>query len=168
MFTYVLFALALLSALGTGLIAGAFFAFSTFVMGALGRLPAAHGIAAMQSINVVVINPWFLGVFVGTAAACAILVAAALLTWQEPGAMLLLVGALLYFAGTFLATMFFNVPLNDALAAVAPDSSDGASLWSRYLITWTNWNHVRTIAALVASAVLTIALCLQARGAAAV
>jgi uncharacterized membrane protein len=168
MFTYVLFALTLLSALGTGLIAGAFFAFSTFVMGALGRLPAAHGIAAMQSINVVVINPWFLGVFVGTAAACAILVAAALLTWQEPGAMLLLVGALLYFAGTFLATMFFNVPLNDALAAVAPDSSDGASLWSRYLITWTNWNHVRTIAALVASAVLTIALCLQARGAAAV
>jgi uncharacterized membrane protein len=168
MFTYVLFALTLLSALGTGLIAGAFFAFSTFVMGALGRLPAAHGIAAMQSINVVVINPWFLGVFVGTAAACAFLVVAALLVWQEPGAMLLVVGALLYFAGTFLATMFFNVPLNDALAAVAPDSSDGASLWSRYLITWTNWNHVRTIAALVASAVLTIALCLQARGAAAV
>lgn len=168
MTSYVLFALTLLSALGSGLIAGAFFAFSTFVMGALGRLPAAHGIAAMQSINVVVINPWFLGVFVGTAAACAFLVVAALLAWQEPGAMLLLAGALLYFAGTFLATMFFNVPLNDALAAVAPDSSDGASLWSRYLITWTNWNHVRTIAALAASAVLTIALCLQARGAAAV
>jgi uncharacterized membrane protein len=167
MFTYVLFALTLLSALGTGLIAGAFFAFSTFVMGALGRLPAAHGIAAMQSINVVVINPWFLGVFVGTAAACAFLVVAALLVWQEPGAMLLVVGALLYFAGTFLATMFFNVPLNDALAAVAPDSAEGAGLWSRYLVTWTNWNHVRTIAALAASAVLTIALCLQARGAAA-
>ena len=48
--------------------------------------------------------------------------------------MLLLVGALLYFVGTFLVTMFFNVPLNDALAAVAPDSSEGASLWSRYLI----------------------------------
>ena len=32
MFTYVLFALTLLSALGSGLIAGAFFAFSTFVM----------------------------------------------------------------------------------------------------------------------------------------
>lgn len=168
MFTYELFALTLLSALGSGLIAGAFFAFSTFVMGALGRLPVAHGIAAMQSINVVVINPWFLGVFVGTAAACAFLVVAALLTWQAPGAMLLVVGALLYFAGTFLATMFFNVPLNDALAAVAPDSAEGAGLWSRYLITWTNWNHIRTLAALAASAALTIALCLQARGAAAV
>lgn len=168
MASYLLFALTLLAALGSGLIAGAFFAFSTFVMGALGKLPAAHGIAAMQSINVVVINPWFLGVFMGTAAACALLVAAALLTWQEPGAILLLAGALLYFAGTFLVTMFFNVPLNDALAGVAPDSSDGASLWSGYLSTWTNWNHVRTIAALAASAVLTLALCLQARGAAAV
>jgi uncharacterized membrane protein len=168
MFTYLLFALTLLSVLGSGLIAGAFFAFSTFVMGALGRLPAAHGIAAMQSINVVVINPWFLGVFIGTAAMCALLVAAALFTWHQSGAVLLLAGALLYFVGTFLVTMKFNVPLNNALAAVAPDSAEGAGLWSRYLVTWTNWNHVRTIAALAASAALTIALCLQARGAAAV
>ena len=91
-----------------------------------------------------------------------------LFTWQEPGALALVAGALFYFVGTLLVTMFFNVPLNDALAAVAPDSSEGASLWSRYLTTWTNWNHVRTIAALAASALLTIALCLQARGAAAV
>jgi len=168
MINNLLFALTILSALGAGVVAGVFFAFSTFVMGALGRLPAAHGIAAMQSINVVVINPLFLGVFIGTAGLCALLVAAALFTWQQPGAMLLLVGALLYFVGTFLVTMFFNVPLNDALSAVAPDSSDGASLWARYLSTWTNWNQVRTIAAFAASAVLTIALCLQARGAAAV
>jgi uncharacterized membrane protein len=168
MFPYFLFALTLLSALGSGLIAGAFFAFSTFVMGALGRLPAAHGIAAMQSINVVVINPWFLGVFIGTAAMCALLVATALFTWHQSGAALLLAGALLYFGGTFLVTMMFNVPLNNALAAVAPDSAEGASLWSRYLTTWTNWNHVRTIAALVGAALLTLALCLQWRGAAAV
>ena len=164
MINNLLFVLTLVSALGSGLIAGAFFAFSTFVMGALGRIPAAHGIAAMQSINVVVINPWFLGVFIGTAATCAALVVAALLKWQEPGALLLLIGALLYFVGTFVVTMMFNVPLNDALAAVEPASVEGASLWTRYLSTWTNWNHVRTIAALAASALLTIALCLQARG----
>lgn len=164
MISNMLFTLTLASALGSGLIAGAFFAFSTFVMGALGRLPAAHGIAAMQSINIVVINPWFLSVFMGTAVACVLLVAAAVFTWQQPGAMLLLAGALLYFAGTFLVTMFFNVPLNDALAAVNPESSEGASLWTRYLSTWTNWNHVRTIAALAGAALLTIALYLQARG----
>ncbi len=57
----------LTAVLGSGLIAGTFFAFSSFVMPALARLPAAQGIASMQSINVVVINPLFLGVFVGTA-----------------------------------------------------------------------------------------------------
>jgi uncharacterized membrane protein len=61
-----LLALALVAALGCGLMAGTFFAFSVFVMRALGRLPGAHGIAAMQSINIAVVNPWFMTVFMGT------------------------------------------------------------------------------------------------------
>lgn len=161
----VLFALTLLSALGCGLIAGVFFAFSTFVMGALARLPAAHGIAAMQSINVVVMNRMFLAAFVGTAAACALL-AVASLTLQPPGATCLVAGSALYLVGTFLVTIACNVPRNDALAAVAPDSAAGAILWSTYLTGWTAWNHVRTAAALVAAALLTLALSGQARGAA--
>jgi uncharacterized membrane protein len=158
-----LFVLTFLAALGSALIAGIFFAFSTFIMGALGRLPAAQGISAMQSINVVVINPWFFAAFFGTAAACALLAVAALFTWQQPGSAALLAGALLYLVGTFLATIVFNVPLNNALAAVSPDSAEGAGLWTRYLSTWTNWNHVRTVAALAAAALLTAALCLQSR-----
>ncbi len=51
-----------------------------------------------------------------------------------------------------------NVPLNEALARVEPDSTEGASLWISYLANWTAWNHVRTIAALAATAMLTIAL----------
>ena len=50
-----LFALTLFSALGCGLVAGIFFAFSTFVMKALTHLLPGQGIAAMQSINVAVI-----------------------------------------------------------------------------------------------------------------
>src|SRR5436190_5913255 len=49
-----LFYLTLGSTLGCGLIAGVFFAFSSFVMPALAKLPPAQGLAAMQSINVVV------------------------------------------------------------------------------------------------------------------
>ena len=63
------FTLMLLSALGCGLMAGFFFAFSACVMNALSRLPPAHGIADMQSINVVVINQLFGAAFLGTAAA---------------------------------------------------------------------------------------------------
>jgi uncharacterized membrane protein len=44
---------ALLSALGCGLAAGIFFAFSTFVMKALGKLAPSQGIAALQSMYVV-------------------------------------------------------------------------------------------------------------------
>ena len=64
------YALTLVTLLGCGTIAGVFFAFSTFVMKALGRLPPEEGIAAMQSINVFAINSWFLVAFLGTAGFC--------------------------------------------------------------------------------------------------
>lgn len=154
-----LFALKLFAALGCGLMAGVFFAFSTFVMSALARLQPTQGIAAMQSINITVINPSFMLVFLGTAAACIFLAVSSLLRWHQPGAVYLLVCSLLYLVGTVGVTIAFNVPLNDALAKVEPDSTDGASLWVRYLDNWTFWNHIRTTAALAAAALLTIALC---------
>jgi uncharacterized membrane protein len=152
-----LFPLALFSALGSGLVAGVFFAFSTFVMKALGRLPPAQGIAAMQAINVAVINPWFLGVFLGTAAACALVALEGLLMLEEPAGSYLLAGGLLYLIGTFLVTMAFNVPRNNRLAALDPAAAGSAEHWSSYLSSWTRWNHVRTIAALSAAALLTVA-----------
>jgi len=151
--------LTLIAALGSGLMAGFFFAFSVSVMKALGRLPPAQGIAAMQSINVVVINPVFLVTFFGTAAACVAVAISALSMWSRPGAAYLLGGALLYLVGSFLVTIVFNVPRNDALAAVDQSSAQGATLWASYLTVWTAWNHVRTAAALTAAAALSIALC---------
>ena len=148
----------LLAALGGGLIGGVFFAFSTFVMRALGRLPAPQGIAAMRSINLTVINPMFLGVFLGTAALCVFLVAASLWSWREPASAYVLAGGLTYLVGVVLVTMLCNVPRNDALTAVDPSGAEGARLWVRYLQGWTAWNHVRTAAALLAAAAFTMAL----------
>ncbi len=152
----------LLSALGCGLVAGIFFAFSTFVMKALGALPPPHGIAAMQSINVVVINPWFMTAFFGTAATCVCMIVASLLRWHDPGAAYWLVGGALYLVGTILVTMLFNVPRNDALAAVTTSSAEAAKLWATYLSTWTAWNHVRTAAALAAAVFFIFAFRLRA------
>jgi uncharacterized membrane protein len=153
-----LVALTFVAALGSGLIAGIFFAFSTFVMRALGRLPPDQGIAAMQSVNVAVINPWFFAAFFGTGAACVVVAIAALFRWSAPGAIYLLAGGLLYVVGTILVTMLFNVPLNDALAAAEPGSAEAASLWTRYLAEWTAWNHLRTAASLAAAAAFVLAL----------
>lgn len=156
-----LFALKLFTALGCGLVAGVFFAFSTFVMNALARLQPREGIAAMQSINITAINPLFMMALFGTALACLFLAITSLSKWHQPGMIYLLLGSLLYLAGTILVTIAFNVPLNDALAIAKPDSTEGANLWARYLTNWTFWNHVRTIGAFGAAALLTIALCDQ-------
>ena len=142
------------AALGCGLMAGVFLAFSSFVMSALARLPAPQGIAAMQSINIRAINPIFMAVFCGTAAACSVLCVLAVIT-APPGAGYLLSGGLCYIVGSFLVTLAFNVPRNHRLAAANPEEGAAAQLWSNYLRSWTAWNHVRTIASLVATALLT-------------
>ncbi len=155
--------LEILAAVGMGLTAGIFYAFSTFVMAALARLPTEQGIAAMNSINVTVINPWFMAVFMGTPALCVIIAIMALMRWSEPGTLAVIAACLVYVAGSFVVTMMFNVPLNDALAQAAPASSDGAQLWARYLSDWTWWNHVRTILPLVATVLMIWGLIAQSR-----
>ena len=154
----------LVTALGCALMAGLFFVFSVAVMKALGALPPAHGIAAMQSINVVIINRWFLTVFFGTSVACIIVIVAALLRWSAAGSGFAAAGGLLYLIGTLLVTMVFNVPRNNALARAPPTSTEGATLWTDYLVTWTAWNHVRTVAALAATACLVVSLVHSGRG----
>jgi uncharacterized membrane protein len=149
-----LFALTLLAALGCALVAGIFLAFSNFVMKALAQVAPASGIAAMQSINVVVLNPGFLGLFMGTALACAVLFVYALMHWQAPGAFCLMAGSLLYLLGTFGVTMVFNVPRNNALARQNPASPEAVGFWRGYVTGWTMWNHARTLAALVAAVLL--------------
>ncbi|MFN0192555.1 MAG: DUF1772 domain-containing protein [Aestuariivirga sp.] len=144
----------LAAALGAALIAGTFFAFSSFIMAALTRLPAPQGITAMQQINITVINPVFMGVFLGTAALCAAVAVWSLMTFGSEGAKPRLAGALLYLVGAFLLTLFANVPLNNALAAADPASGTGAELWQRYLRDWTMWNHVRGMASLAACGLL--------------
>ena len=153
-----LFTLTLITALGCGLVAGMLFVFSSSVMKALDRLPPAQGIAAMQSINVVVINPWFMGAFFGTAAACVLVLVFSLLRWNEAEAVYLFSGGLVYLIGTILVTMAFNVPRNGALAVVDPRSAEGANLWAAYVPSWTAWNHLRTATALAAAVLLILAL----------
>ena len=154
-----LFTLTFVTALGCGLIGGLFFAFSVAVMQALARLPAAGGIAAMQSINSAILNPLFLAVFLGTAAGCALVMLTALARWHAPGSVYLLVGGALYLVGSLLVTAVYNVPKNNLLASVAPTDPDSAGLWAGYLASWTPWNHVRTVASLASLSSLILGLC---------
>lgn len=140
--------LSLATALGAATVGGVFFAFSSFVMRALAQLPAAQGVAAMQRINLVVINPWFMGVFLGTLLLSVACVVLALLSSRP----LQLAAGLLYAMGTFGVTVAFNVPRNNRLARLGADTPEALAYWPVYVREWTRWNHVRTVAALASAA----------------
>ena len=118
--------------LGSAVVGGIFFAFSSFVMKALARLPSADGIGAMQSINIVVLNRSFLGVFIGTAVLSLGAVGLASAGWGRPWAPFYLGAAISYLAGTFLVTGLGNVPLNNELAAVSATDPGARIVWDRY------------------------------------
>ena len=150
--------LTIIGAVGSGLLAGVFFAFSTFVMSGLRKAPPQAGIAAMQSINRLAITPAFMTAFVGTGIACVGLAVWAVVSSDEPGAAWVIAGSALYVIGTFVLTMVANVPRNDALETLDPASADAAGQWKSYVAEWTAWNHVRGAAALAAAATLIVAL----------
>jgi uncharacterized membrane protein len=151
-------ALLIASAVGSALMAGVFFAFSTFVMAALGRLPAAQGIAAMQQINVTAINPWFMGVFVGTGATCVAAAVSVLIDWDGSYGPLVLIGGALYLLGSIALTSSYHQPRNLTLDRLDPDGPDAARQWASYRAGWTAWNHVRAISPAIASGLLIGAL----------
>src|SRR5687768_3840910 len=121
------------TAIACAAMGGVFFAFSSFVMRALARLPPAQGIAAMQSINVVAVTPAFMTALFGTAAACVVVAAVAVTQWRGVTSAYLLSGSLSYLVGTIAVTIACNVPLNNALAAVDPNSRDAAWFWQKYV-----------------------------------
>ena len=144
--------------LGSALIGGIFFAFSSFIMKALARVPSAQGIAAMQSINTMVLSPSFLAAFMGTAATSLLVALLAVAVWETPSAPWLVTGALLYLTGTFLLTGLGNVPLNNRLAAVQSNDPAEIEVWERYLDRWTLLNSARTVAAICAALMFTVGL----------
>ena len=146
-------ALIFLAAIGAALIAGTFFAFSNFVMPALAKLTPTNGIAAMQSINVVVLNPLFLGVFSGTAILSLALIILGVMRLD----FYLVAGGLLYVFRCFVVTAGLNVPLNNKLAAIDSTQSSSADLWRHYIQRWTLWNHVRTLGSLASFGCFVIA-----------
>ncbi len=154
-------ALVITTLLGAAIIGGGLFVFSSFIMPALAKLQPPAGIAAMQSINVVVINLSFIGTFMATAA---LSVAVLFVNVGEAGSApdrLADIAAVLYLVGTFLVTVRGNVPLNDKLAAVDADAPEAVDVWEHYLKRWTRLNTLRTACSLFAVLGFSAALALS-------
>ncbi|WP_034216925.1 DUF1772 domain-containing protein [Actinoplanes subtropicus] len=141
--------LAAATIVGSGLFAGVFFAFSSFVMNGLERLPEPAGAAAMRSMNVTAERPPLMLALSAVSVLCVAMIVRALTTWSQPGAAWLLIGAALTLIGALGVTAVINVPLNNRLNA-------DAITWARYLAAWNPANHARTILCLAGAAVLLI------------
>jgi uncharacterized membrane protein len=144
------------AAVAAGLAGGVFFAFSSFVMPALRRLPSEQGIAAMQSINKQAPTPVFMSLFLGTAVLSAGLGIHAVLNRDEPQAVFLGTGCLAYLASV-LITAGFHIPRNNTLDAVNPTTAESGRYWTTYVSQWTAGNHVRTLTCAASAVLFTIA-----------
>ena len=137
------------AALGSGLMAGVYFAFSAFIMKAFGELETNQAIAAMNAINKVILRSLFMPVFFASTVISVLLIIVAFSQWGEVGSGVALIAGLVYLVGMFMCTVVFNVPLNNRLTALNPHSADAEVNWSHYLKTWTQWDHLRTLASLI-------------------
>lgn len=123
---------------------GLYFIFSNTIMVVLANKP--FGASIMVEINRQILNPIFLCLFVLSG------VAGVYFFFANSGIQAL--GGLLFFAGTTLVTMLFNVPLNNALRDASQESL--ARVWQVYLTRWVCWNHVRSICAVLSAFMLSI------------
>lgn len=136
--------------LSAGVMAGVYFAFSAFVITSLDKLAASSAVAAMNSINRVIVTSAFMPLFWGSSLLAGILIVLA--SWQSSGMLATLAGVV-YLTGMLLVTALFNVPLNNRLRDCS--EQECADVWSVYTRRWTFWNHVRTTAS-----VLTMVICI--------
>ena len=146
------------AAISVGLMAGVYFAFSAFVMQALDAAGRPAGMAAMQSINRIIVRSLFLPLFFASSLACLLLAVFGVMQWGSAGAWQMVIGGTLYVAGMLAVTAAANVPLNNALEATDAGGPDAEAMWRRYMQRWLPWNHVRTVSCTVSLVLLVAAI----------
>lgn len=142
------------AAISVGIMAGVYFTFSAFVMQALDAVGRPVGMAAMQSINRIILKSLFLPLFFASSLACLLLAVFGVMIWGSAGAWQMVSAGVLYLVGMLAVTAAANVPLNNALEAVDAEGPEGEAMWRRYMQRWLPWNHVRTLSCTVSLVLL--------------
>jgi uncharacterized membrane protein len=127
--------LLLAAQLCTGLVAGLLFGFAVAVMPGLRAADDHTFVVTMQRINVAIVNPLFLLVFLGAPALAVVVGVVDGSAWAWAGAGLAIVTLLITFAA--------NIPLNNALDAAGPEAVSEAR--QHFEKAWVIWNNVRTV-----------------------
>lgn len=148
-----------LAVLAYALVGGVFLAFSDFIMRSLAHTGGVGGVEAMQVINREVFRWVFMTLFLGMAGVSVLVSGYAAMSLTGPAATLILMAGIVYLVGCFAVTVFFNVPMNEALAKMDLGRDQTRAYWtSTYLPRWTFWNTVRTVACAVSAGLLLFGL----------
>lgn len=141
--------------LAYALVGGVFLAFSDFIMRSLSLTSSTGGVEAMQVINREVFRWVFMSLFLGMAVgSLGIAVYGGFYIGGGPGTLMMIAG-LVYVVGCFGVTVFFNVPMNEALADMDLSAEATREYWTgTYLPRWTFWNTIRTLACGLSAALL--------------
>lgn len=141
----------ILTTVATGLVAGVFLSFSDFIMRALRASSEQSGAEAMQQINQQVYRSTFMVLLLGLVPFSLALGVIGAIYVPGTSGIFLISGALFYVLGVFLTTVVCNVPMNKKLDAMALQDVATPVYWRDYAQRWTQWNHVRSATAAMAT-----------------
>jgi uncharacterized membrane protein len=147
------------AALSMGLAAGLFYTFQVAVMRGLARTDDRTFVAAMQWINVKILNFWFALSF-GGALVLALLSAVLFVGADDRTPFWWIVAGLVLYVITIGITGGRNVPTNNALNAAGDPNkvADLAAVRRAFEGPWVRWNLVRTWTSLLAFLCLILAV----------
>ena len=132
----------------TGLMAGIFFTWSNAVKPGIGKLSDLEYLRSLQSMNRVILNKAFIGIFLVAVIAVALVPIFHFKLFPNSIFWLLLLALVTYWIGVFGVTVFGNIPLNEILDKINLESitlEEIKALRTSIEVKWNNLNLIRSI-----------------------
>ncbi|MEM9466004.1 MAG: anthrone oxygenase family protein [Actinomycetota bacterium] len=148
------------AAIASGLSAGLFYGWRVSVIPGTAQTSAAAYVETMQRVNVAIINPAFLVVFMGVPVLVGLAAVVQFADDDTTAGTLLAVAVVVYLTTTVATTATRNIPLNDALDAfdlTGASPEDVEAERARYERPWNRWHDVRTVSSVVAFVLVVVA-----------
>ncbi|MDG1434817.1 MAG: DUF1772 domain-containing protein [Saprospiraceae bacterium] len=143
----------------TGLMAGIFFTWSNAVKPGIGKLSDLEYLRALQSMNRVILNKAFIGIFLGAVIAVALVPIFHFKLSPDNIFWILILALVTYWIGVFGITVFGNIPLNEILDKINLESialEEIKALRTSTEVKWNNLNLIRSISSGITFALLII------------
>jgi uncharacterized membrane protein len=143
----------------TGLMAGIFFTWSNAIKPGIGKLNDLEYLRALQSMNRVILNKAFMGIFLGSIIAVALVPVFHFKLFPNSIFWMFVLALVTYWIGVFGTTAFGNIPLNEILDKVNLEPlnlEEITALRTRIEVKRNNLNLIRSISSGITFALLII------------